>query len=310
MEKLYLECFSGISGDMVVGALLDLGVDEKVLLDALATLPISGYRVEIQTVQKSGIRAKDFNVILDYDNHDHDMGYLYGHAYDKPKKPLHQHRDEELSESSHSHLDASLEREEQHEHLHGEDHHDHGEHAGGEEHGHDPHHEHRTMPEILSIIDGSGLTASAKAIMRRIFGCIANAEAKVHGTPVEKVHFHEVGAVDSIVDIAAMAICLDELRISEIVTPIIYEGRGTVRCQHGILPVPVPAVAEIMARSGIPLHRMALYGEFVTPTGAGFAAAMSTSAYLPDQYRIKQIGVGAGKRIYDGPGVLRIMIIE
>ena len=116
--------------------------------------------------------------------------------------------------------------------------------------------------------------------------------------------------MDSIVDVAAIAVCMDDLGAEEILTPVIYEGEGIVRCQHGILPVPVPAVTEILRRSGIRLHRMGISGEFVTPTGAAAVAAMTTGTTLPESYRIKGIGIGAGKRTYEGPGILRVMWIE
>ena len=276
-NTLYLECFSGISGDMTVAALLDLGADEEKLLAALRGLPLEGYRIEISSVKKSGILAKDFNVILDRENHDHDMEYLYGHTHEVP--------------------------EEEHGHHHGHD----GEHTH-HEHRHD--HEHRGMKEIRDIIEAGDLTPGAKERTLRIFSVIAEAEAAVHGTTVEEVHFHEVGAVDSIIDVAAIGVCLDDLGITDVITPVIYEGQGTVRCQHGILPVPVPAVAEIVSKHGIKLHRMALEGEFVTPTGAAVVAAVTTGTELPETYEIKKIGVGAGKRVYDGPGMLRAMLIS
>lgn len=293
MEKksLYLECFSGISGDMTVAALLDLGASEEKLLAALSSLPLEGYRVEITEVKKSGIRARDFNVILEHENHDHDMEYLYGHTHDHSDEQEHHHHGE-------------------HEHPHGEhDHSGHGDHHHAHA-GHDHHHEHRGLKEIQEIIEAGKLTDGAKERTLSIFRVIAEAEAKVHGTTVDEVHFHEVGAVDSIIDVAAIGICLDDLGITDVITPVIYEGQGTVRCQHGILPVPVPAVAEIVSRHGIRLHRMALDGEFVTPTGVATVAAITTETALPETYRILQTGVGAGKRVYDGPGILRAMLIE
>lgn len=274
-NTLYLECFSGISGDMTVAALLDLGANEDKLLTALQSLPLAGYRVKISDVQKSGVRAKDFDVVLDHANHDHDMEYLYGHTHAE----------------SHDHGHAAH----AHDHTHPK---------------HHAHHEHRGMKEIRGIIDAGALSDGAKARALSIFQVLAEAEATVHGTTVEEVHFHEVGAVDSIIDIAAIGICLDDLSITDVITPVIYEGQGTVRCQHGILPVPVPAVAEIVSRYQIRLHRMELAGEFVTPTGAATVAAITTGDALPKEYRILKTGIGAGKRVYDGPGVLRAMLIE
>lgn len=292
-KTLYLECFSGISGDMTVGALLDLGVEEEVLQKALESLPLSGYTTRISTVEKSGIRARDFDVILEEENFDHDMEYLYG-------------RDPELAERAHHHG---------HGHPHDDEHpHDHGhshDHDHSHDHGHHGHeHSHRSMADIRKILEESALTDGAKEIALKIFTILAEAEGKVHGKPPEEVHFHEVGAVDSIVDIAAASICLDVLSPEEVIVPVLFEGYGTVRCQHGVIPVPVPAVTAVMERARIPLHPMGLPGEFVTPTGAAIAAALCTGRKLPDRYRIRKVGIGAGKRVYDGPGILRAMWIE
>ncbi|MGN0343089.1 MAG: LarC family nickel insertion protein [Roseburia sp.] len=276
-KQLYLECYSGISGDMTVAALVDLGVDQDALQQALSTIPVSGYQVKISRVKKSGLDVCDFDVILDaeHENHDHDMEYLYGHLHD------HEH--------GHDHA---------HTHTHSHDH----------DHGH--HHEHRGLPEIVSIIDNTRISDHAKEIAKNIFDILAQAEAKAHGVPLEQVHFHEVGAVDSIVDIIAVAYCVDALGISEVIVPVLYEGTGTVRCQHGILPVPVPAVANIAAAHGLKLHLTADTGEYVTPTGAAIVAALRTGENLPEEYRIEAIGLGAGKRETSRSGILRAMLIN
>ena len=270
-EMLFIDASSGISGDMFAAAMLDLGADRKVLEQALASLPLDGFRTEIRRVQKSAIDCCDFAVILDddIDNHDHDMEYLHGHEHGRD-----------------------------HEHGHGHDH----------NHGHS--HVHRNLGDIRQILSQAELTDGARAMAGRIFLILAEAEAAVHGKPVEEVHFHEVGAVDSIVDITAAAVCLDNLGIRDVVIPQICEGSGTVRTQHGILPVPVPAVSAISAAYGLPLHFTGLHGEFVTPTGAAVAAAIMTTDVMPDRFRIRKLGIGAGKRDYELPGMLRIMRIE
>ena len=286
-NTLYLECYSGISGDMTVGALLDLGADRKVLEEQLGSLPIDGFRIEIGRVQKSGLDACDFRVLLDqeHENHDHDNAYLYGHRHEDP----------------HAHSCEG--------HMHeGHMHHGHGEHPHA--HGCAHTHEHRGLPEITSIIQNSGITERAKIIATNIFTVLAEAEAKAHGKAIEEVHFHEVGAVDSIVDIAAVSICLDNLNITEVIVPELYEGRGTVRCQHGIIPVPVPAVVNIVGRHGIALHMTETEAELVTPTGAAIVAAVRTSDKLPGRYKISRVGTGAGKRDYKRPSILRGMLIE
>lgn len=300
---LYLECYSGISGDMTVGALLDLGADRRILEEKLRSLPVEGFKIEIGRVKKSGLEACDFRVILDreHENHDHDNEYLYGHR--------HEHH-EHIHEGEHEHHKHTHEGEHEHyKHTHEGEHgqHDHDEHLHGKgEHTH----EHRGLPEITSIIHNSGITEHAKAIATDIFTVLAEAEAKAHGTTMEEVHFHEVGAVDSIVDIVAVAICLDNLNIAEVIVPELYEGTGTVRCQHGIIPVPVPAVVNIVEKHGISLHMTGTQAELVTPTGAAIVAAVRTSNQLPARYKIKQIGMGAGKRDYGRPSILRGMLIE
>ena len=264
---LYLECYSGISGDMTVAALLDLGADREVLKESLKSLPVGGFRTEITRVKKSGLDACDFSVILEQDNHDHDMEYLHG---------------SEKSYTGH------------HEYTHS----------------HEYPHEHRGMKEITEIIQKSEMTVRAKKMAMRVFGILAQAESKAHGVPVEEVHFHEVGAVDSIVDIAAIAICMDNLDISNVIVPVLYEGTGFIRCQHGQIPVPVPAVTHIAETHKLKLKITDIQGELVTPTGAAVVAAFRTSDRLPEDFTMLKTGIGAGKRQYRCPGILRAMLIR
>lgn len=290
---LYLECNSGISGDMLVAALLDLGADREVLAKALDSLPVQGFTYTISTVKKAGVACCDFNVILDaeHENHDHDMAYLHGE-----QEHVHAH--------GHHHDHCG-----EHEHTHEHHHHDHcGEHEHTHEHHH--HHEHRGLVEIITIINGAEITAGAKEIALKIFDIIADAEAKAHAVNKNEVHFHEVGAVDSIVDIVSIAVCVDNLGITDVIVPKLCEGSGTIRCQHGILPVPVPAVANIMQSYGLKVEIIPVQGEFVTPTGAAAVAALKTSNELPNGFIIQKIGLGAGKRTYERPSILRAMLIE
>ena len=278
-KTLYLECYSGISGDMTVAALLDLGADREVLKESLKSLPVGGFRTEITRVKKSGLDACDFSVILEQDNHDHDMEYLHG---------------SEKSYAGH------------HEHSHEVNH----EHHHGHTHSHEHPHEHRGMKEITEIIQKSEMTARAKKMAMRVFGILAQAESKAHGVPVEEVHFHEVGAVDSIVDIAAIAICMDNLDISNVIVPVLYEGTGFIRCQHGQIPVPVPAVTHIAETHKLKIKITDIQGELVTPTGAAVVAAFRTSDRLPEDFTMLKTGIGAGKRQYRCPGILRAMLIR
>ena len=158
------------------------------------------------------------------------------------------------------------------------------------------------------------MTQGAKELAGRIFRIVAEAESEVHARPLNEVHFHEVGAIDSIVDIISIAVCFDDLRekeqISDVVVPVLYEGTGTVRCQHGVLPIPVPAVAAIVRKYGIRMHLIPDLGEFVTPTGAACVAALRTSDQLPAEFVIRKTGLGAGKRAYRRAGVVRAMLLE
>lgn len=301
-NTLYLECYSGISGDMTVGALLDLGASQKVLEKHLRSLPVGGFEIKITRVKKSGLDACDFHVILDrkHENHDHDNDYLYAH-----EKNSHRHECYFHDHESHIHDHES------HSHDHENYSHDHESHIHGhEDHNHMHRHEHRGLPEIQDIISHSDMSKRAKKIASDIFIVLAEAEAKAHGVPAEEVHFHEVGAVDSIVDIAATAICLDDLNITDVIVPELYEGRGTVRCQHGIIPVPVPAVINIVGSHHISLHMTQTEAELVTPTGAAIVAAIRTSDRLPDRYKICKIGMGAGKRDYGRTSILRGLLIN
>lgn len=294
-QTLYLECNSGISGDMTVAALLDLGADEKVLKNALKSLPVQGFEIQISRVKKAGLDACDFHVKLDkqHENHDHDMEYLHGHAYS------HHGADDHDNEHGHRH-EETCEHERHHEGIDGHEH----------TYGHHTDHEHRGLPEIKKIIEQAEISERAKVTACRIFQILAQAEAKAHGTSIEQVHFHEVGAVDSIVDIIAVAVCLDDLDVEKVIVPFVCEGRGTVRCQHGILPVPVPAVVNIMEAHSLPVKITEVEGELVTPTGAAIVAAIKTGQSLPKKFLIKKTGLGAGKRNYERPSLLRAMLIE
>lgn len=277
-KTLYLDCSSGISGDMTVAALLDLGASEQRLRETLSTLPAHGFDVAVTRVRKSGLDACDFDVRLDaaHENHDHDMAWLYDH------------------------LDAS-----EHEHAH-----DHERSAEHDHEHHHHHHEHRSLADVCAIIDASVMSERAKKLAHAVFRKLAEAEAKAHGATPESVMFHEVGAIDSIVDICSVAICLDDLDVTEVIVPSLAEGHGTIRCAHGIMPVPVPAVVNLCQAAGIALVPTPVTGELVTPTGAAIVAALRTGSVLPASYAIERVGYGAGKRAYENcSGVLRAVLI-
>lgn len=296
-KKLYLDCGSGISGDMFVAAMIDLGADPDALEKALDSIPTDGFFVEIGRVKKSGIDCCDFRVRLDDDceNHDHDMDYLYGSLAPAAGSGCSCHEEPD--------------REEHHCHCHEEGYDGEAHHCCRQEKDH--HHPHRGLAEILPMIDACDMTETAKALARKIFRIIGEAEAKAHDLPLDKVHFHEVGALDSIVDVVAAAVTFDSLHIKEVIVPKLTEGTGTVRCRHGVMPVPVPATVNIVSAYKIPMELTGAKGEYVTPTGAAIAAAISTSHQLPPSFVIKKAGLGAGKRAYtDRSGILRAFLIQ
>lgn len=292
MEKekiLYLECYSGISGDMTVGALLDLGASRERLTAELEKLGIGGYHLHFGRTQKCGIDAYDFDVHLEEHEHDHE----------------HHH-----GEHEHTHEHHHGDHEHGHEHHHGDHEHGHDHHHGDHEHTHDHHHSHvhRNIHDINHIIDRLE-DEETRRLAKEMFRLVAEAESKAHGLPVDQVHFHEVGAVDSIVDIVSTAVCIRDLGISRVAVSPLSEGRGYVKCQHGIMPVPVPATAGIAAACGLTLRLTDNEGEMVTPTGAAIAGCLRTEKELPERYTIEKIGVGAGTKDFKNANILRAMIL-
>lgn len=348
-KTLYLECYSGISGDMTVGALLDLGAREEALREALEALPLKGYEIRIGRTKKCGIDACDFDVILEEEDehchgeethHGHTHGEEYVHDHSVICEHLHEDGPEHChsAEGGHTHDHEHLQGEPvySHEHSHGEhsyaDHfheeHDHT-HApefhehfhegeahihdhthGPEAHAHHHDHVHRHYADIMHMLDEAPLKSEVRTLAKKIFRIVGEAESRVHATPLEEVHFHETGAVDSIVDIVGAAACAVDLGITETYLSTIYEGQGHVWCQHGRIPVPAPAVAGIAAAEELDLAITNASGEMVTPTGAAIAAALRTKKGRPKSFVIRRIGMGAGKKDFPHANLLRAMIIE
>ncbi len=253
--NLYFECKSGISGDMSVAALLDLGADKEKLDRALSSINLNNeFEYKISKKSINGIMASDFDVILKNRKHHH------------------------------------------HEHTCGH-HHEHH------------HHEHRNLDDINKIIDKADTTENAKNLAKKIFKIVAEAESKVHGKSIDEIHFHEVGAIDSIADILSFAVLLDNLNPEKVYFSTLTDGQGFVTCRHGKIPVPVPAVVEILSSHKIPLKISENEGEMITPTGAAIAAALYTGEKLPDEIIIERTGLGAGKRPYEHP-FLRVFAIK
>jgi uncharacterized protein (TIGR00299 family) protein len=287
MKTLYLDCFAGISGDMTVGALIDLGLDLTVLERELRKLHLEGYRLEAERVEKRGLGATQFRVILTDASHEH--------LADDEFEEVHEHTHE------HDHV---------HEHTHTE--HDHHEHDHEHEHHHDeaaPHtHTHRALADILALIAASELSEQVKATASRIFTRLGEAEAKVHGVPVQEVHFHEVGGVDAIVDIVSSAIGLDQLGVQRVIASPLHLGGGFVKMAHGLYPIPAPATAQLI--QGVPVYSTEAKGELVTPTGAAIVTTLASSFGPLPVMSIASVGYGAGTRERDFPNVLRAMLGE
>jgi uncharacterized protein (TIGR00299 family) protein len=287
MKTLYLDLFSGISGDMFIGALLDLGVDAHQLEKELKKLPVSGYHLHVARKQKSSISGTKFDVHLEDDHDAHHHSHDHAHEHEHHHEPGHHHEHEHDHPHSHSH------------------HHTHSE-PGSHSHSHD--HE-RTFAQIKSLIAGSSLSEWVKTKSVAIFKRIAIAEGKIHGLPADQVHFHEVGAVDSIVDIVGGCIGLELLGKPRLLASHVVEGNGWVDCAHGRFPIPAPATLEILGARGIAVSQCNEPHELVTPTGAALLAELVESFGPMNELVAERIGFGLGTRDNKTrPNVLRAIL--
>jgi uncharacterized protein (TIGR00299 family) protein len=272
MKTLYFDCFSGISGDMTIGALLDLGVDLAYLTSELRKLPVEGYELKASRVTRSNLSAMKFDVVM---------------------------QGEEKHEHHHDH---------DHDHEHGH-HHDHDHHHEHHGHSHSHGHFHRKSSHILGMIRDSHLNANTRRIASEIFTKLAISEGKVHHIAPEDVEFHEVGAVDSIVDTVGSAIGFDALGIERFLCSAINIGSGFIHCQHGVFPVPAPATADLLRHATI--YQKHAQTELVTPTGAAILAATVNRFGNLNGFAAERIGYGAGtKQFADFPNCLRLMLGE
>ncbi len=290
MRIAIYDCFSGISGDMNLGAMLDLGVDRDILIEGLNKLKLQGWHLEITADQRHGITGTKVTVVTEDDN-DH----IHDHSGGDSHEP---HHGEPQNTGSHHH---------ENNHAHHQEHHHHGEQAqeeaGG---GRQPH---RNLADIEKIINGSSLDSKIKDTALGIFRHIAEAEAAVHGKPVSEIHFHEVGAIDSIIDIVGAAICFEALAVDRVYASVVELGGGLVRCAHGVMPVPAPATARII--SGFPVHTGGVDFEATTPTGAAIIAAMAEPLPADISYVIRKSGYGIGQKNNPSlPNILRIILAE
>jgi pyridinium-3,5-bisthiocarboxylic acid mononucleotide nickel chelatase len=324
MRIAYLECFSGISGDMFLGALVDAGVPPEVFTRTVEALGVDA-RLEISRVDRSGISATKVDVIAAGEkelpreefwqgavssqqsafsqtkpssgthSHDHAHSHDHGHSHGNEKSHSHSH------EHSHSQTPprAAVPHEYDHSHSHEHSH----------EHGSNHAHSHRGLKEIRQIIQAAGISQSAKDRAIRIFEALGAAEAKVHNTDIEKIHFHEVGAIDAIVDIACASVGAEALGVDEWVCSPLNVGGGTVVCAHGTFPIPAPATLELLKNA--PVYSGEIQKELVTPTGAAIVSVLASRFSQFPAMKTDKIGYGAGTRNFkSSPNVLRLTVGE
>lgn len=272
MKVLYYDCFCGISGDMNLAALLNLGVDKDYLRRELSKLNLdTEYELHVKKDNKKGISGTRVDVFLK------NAAYVHEHG---PQHPGHQH--------------------DFHHHYHHEEQtcpksdYDHGQHA------------HRNLKDIENILTNSSLNDRVKKVSLAIFMKVAEAEAKVHGKPLYEVHFHEVGAIDSIIDIVGAAVCLDYLKVDKIMASSVQVGGGLVKCAHGMMPVPAPATVEIL--KNIPMKSGIIPFETTTPTGAAILAANVDTFTDQMDLSVERIGYGIGHREFEIPNILRVYL--
>lgn len=295
VKILYFDCFSGISGDMTLGALLDLGLDQQSFLRELDKLGLNKeYEIEIKKGIKKGITGLDVTVRILHSHEESHGVHSYLHVNDDAhcKKGAAGKFLQEKSDDGHHH----------------DDHHHYGEHTHADSHAHVHSHDvvgvERDFRQIKELIENSELSQSVKDMALKIFEKLAMAEGKIHGIPYEQVHFHEVGAVDSIVDIVGTAICIDMLKPDVIIASPVNVGGGFVKCQHGIFPVPAPATLELL--KGIPIYSQNARGELVTPTGAAILSTLCQEFVEFPSMVVEKIGYGLGKRDHEVPNCLRV----
>ena len=304
MSTLYLEPFSGLSGDMLNALLLDLGADRKHLEEALKTISLDGYHLHVDRIAKSSIWGTDFDVHMEHGEKDHGIAGDFDH-HDHEHEHHHHHEHEHTHEHAHSHAHEEHTHAHTHEHSHSHEHdhdhhHEHTHDGHSHEHTHSHHHHHgevRGLKEIETIILSSGVSDFVKEKSLEVFRDIAQAEANVHQMPVEEIHFHEVGATDSIIDIMSFFILWETLDIDAVYSTAVTEGSGTITVAHGVMPVPVPAVMQLRLGTSIPFSQdFDIHTELVTPTGLALFKAIRPVFAQPSNLTTTKVGYGFGKR--------------
>ena len=287
MKTLYLDIFSGISGDMFLGAMIDLGVDPAHLERELAKLGVSGYHLHATRQTKGAIAGVKFDVHLESDHvhpgptaqPEHGLAHTHEHTHADGSRHVHEHTHAPGDPECHAH---------RHGHAHG-----------------------RTAAEIRDLIARCPLSPWVKERALSVFRRVADAEGKIHGKPADEVHFHEVGAVDSIADIVGACLALEALGRPRVLASPVVDGRGWLECAHGRFPVPAPATLEILSARGIPFSQCEEPHEMVTPTGAALLAEFAESFGPMQGLAIQRVGYGLGTREHQSrPNVLRVVLGE
>ena len=310
MKVLFLDCFSGISGDMTVGALVDLGVKPSTLEWELSKLDLGDFHMHFEREQRQNIEGVKFGIhegaTHTHAQDEHEHHECCGHEHGPEHSAEHEHSHEHEHEGhGHAHAEHDVHG---HHHSHEHDHdHDHGAEVHAHEH---HHHDHgRSHAQIRALIEASGLSPFVKAHALSIFRRIAVAEGKIHGQPPEDVTFHEVGALDSIADIVCACVGIEALGVEKVFISSLHDGRGTIECAHGTFPLPAPATMEIL--TGIPLGQIDEPHELITPTGAAIAAEFGAAFGPMPKLKTEKIGYGIGTRdLASRPNVLRAVLGE
>jgi uncharacterized protein (DUF111 family) len=312
MRALFLDCISGISGDMMVGALVDLGVKPSTLEWELSKLSLGEFHLHFDRQKRKEIEGVKFTIhegAVHTPEQDDEAEHEHVHEHEHEHEHGHAHAHSHSHEHGHAHEPEDAHGDEGHDHEHHDHHHhDHGHDCCGHDHDHAHEHTHgRTHAEIRGLIENSDLSAFAKKHALGIFQRIAEAEGKIHGMPAADVHFHEVGALDSIADIVMTCVGLEALGVERVFASTLHEGHGTVQCAHGTFPVPAPATLEILR--GISLAQIDEPHELITPTGAAILAEFAKSFGTMPTLKIDRIGYGIGTRdLATRPNVLRAVL--
>ena len=289
-KHLHFDCVSGIAGDMCMGALIDAGVPAEVIVSAIAAMGLGDDRLRVESVIKSGIASTNVWVRCE-EGQTASHGHSHDH-HDHAHEHSHDHAHEHAHEHSHDHHDHAHEHSHDHEHTH-DDSHEHS-HDHAHEHSHDHDHTHHQYSEIRARIEASSLDRGVIDLSLQMFARVAEAEAKMHGMSLEHVAFHEVGAIDSIVDIVGCAAAIHWLAPCSVSSSAVAMGKGRIKCAHGVLPVPSPAAVEILRIAEAPISDGGVAIELCTPTGAAILATVVDQwGSMPEMIPLS-IGYGAG----------------